>query len=318
MNILVVGLGAIGIAFATLLKQAGHSVYGLTKEKYLPVFSDRKVWLSGIWGKHEAALDGIYADIRPLMTINPDLIILTVKSFDTENTMKEIAPLVGEKTLVMAAQNGYGNYETVARIVGREHALLARIIFGARLLGIGSSEITGTADAVRIGQPEGAVGENVCREIAAAINAAGIPSEFAPDVYGILWDKILYNCALNPLGALLECNYGSLADNEGIRQVMNAMIREIFEVAKAHGIAMRWDGADAYIDNFYTELLPPTRQHFPSTYHDLKAGKKLEIDALTGAIVRLGQEKGVPTPVNQTVTNLLKAKELFLAKNKAS
>jgi len=318
MNILIVGLGAIGVAFATLLKKAGHQVHGLTKEKYRPVFADKKVWLSGLWGRHEAALDGVHADVRPLMTNKPDLIILTVKSFDTEEVMKEIAPLVGEKTLVMAAQNGYGNYETVARIAGKEHALLARIMFGARLLGIGSSEITGAADAVRIGQPEGAVGEDVCREIAAAINAAGIPAEYAPDVYAILWDKILYNCALNPLGALLECNYGSLVDDEGVCRTMNAMIREMFAVAQAYGISLRWKSVDEYIEHFYGTLVPPTRQHFPSTYQDLVAGKKLELDALTGAIVRLGREKGVPTPVNETVTNLLKAKELFLAKNKAS
>lgn len=318
MNILVVGLGALGIAFATLLKKSGHQVYGLTKAKYLSSFADKKVRLSGIWGEHGAVLDGVYADIQPLLHNKPDLIILTVKSFDTEDAAKEIVPLVGEKTLVMAAQNGYGNYETLALIVGKEHALLARVIFGAKLLGVGASEVTGIADAVRLGQPDGAVHEDVCAKVAEAINAAGIPTAYAPDVYGILWDKILYNCALNPLGALLECNYGSLADDDGVRQVMDAMIQEIFDVAKAHGIALRWRSAGDYINYFYEQLIPPTRRHFPSTYHDLKAGKKLEIDALTGAIVRLGKEKGVLTPVNETVTNLIKAKERFLLKNKAS
>lgn len=318
MKIMVVGLGALGIAFAALLKASGHEVFGVTKEKYLLSFADNKVQLSGIWGKHEAVLDGVYADMQPLMNHKPDLVILTVKSFDTDDAVRMIAPLVGEHTLVMAAQNGYGNYETISRVVGREHTLLARIIFGAKLLGVGSSEITGIADAVRLGQPDGAVPENVCRSIAETINAAGIPTAYAPDVYGILWDKILYNCALNPLGALLECNYGALADDEGVRQIMNAMIREIFAVGNAHGIAFQWNSAEDYINHFYHQLLPPTRQHFPSTYHDLKAGKRLEIDALSGAIVRLGRERGVPTPVCETVTNLIKAKELFLAKNKGA
>jgi len=318
MNILVVGLGALGTTFATLLKRSGHEVYGLTKAKYLASFADNKVYLSGIWGDHEAVLDGVHADIRPLLDNKPDLVILIVKSFDTEGTIKEIAPLVGENTLVMVAQNGYGNNEAVARVVGKEHTLLSPILFGARLLGVGRAEVTGIAGTVRLGQPEGAVPAAVCKKIAEAINAAGIPTAYEPDVYGILWDKILYNCALNPLGALLECNYGCLVDDEGIRGVMNAMIREIFAVAKAHDIVLRWNHADDYIAYFYKELLPPTRQHFPSTYQDLMAGKKLEIDALTGAIVRLGKEKAVPVPVNETVTNLLKAKELFSAKKKAS
>lgn len=309
MTILVVGLGALGIAFATLLKKAGHTVYALTKEKYLSSFPEKKLRLTGIWGEHEAVLDGIHAGIEPFMNNRPDLILLTVKSFDTEATVTSLVPIVGEQTLVMAAQNGYGNYETVARVLGKEHALLARIIFGAKIIGIGKSEVTGIADAVRLGQPHGAVSQEVCSKIAEEITAAGIPAAYAPDVYEILWDKILYNCALNPLGALLECSYGSLADDAGVRQVMNALIHEIFAVAAAHGIALRWKSADDYIEHFYEQLVPPTRQHFPSTYHDLMAGKKLEIDALTGAIVRLGAEKGVPAPVNETVTNLLKAKE---------
>jgi 2-dehydropantoate 2-reductase len=314
MTVAVVGLGALGTAFATLMKKAGHRVFAITREKYLPRLSGKPVRLSGIWGSHEALLDGVYSDIGPLMNEAIDLIILTVKSFDTETTVRQIAPLVGQNTMVMAAQNGYGNYETVARIVGKEHALLARIIFGARIVEIGHTEVTGIADDVRVGQPDNAVPEDVITIIAAAINHAGIPTQYAPDVYGILWDKILYNCALNPLGALLECNYGALADHEGARQVMNEMIREIFRVAGAHGIQLRWGSAEEYIAHFYEKLLPPTRRHFPSTYHDLKAGKKLEIDALTGAMVSLGTEKGIPTPVNETVTHLIKAKEQLAMK----
>jgi 2-dehydropantoate 2-reductase len=313
MNILIVGLGAIGVAFATLLKKSGNSVYGLTKAKYLSAFTDRKVSISGLWGQHEAVLDGVYADPAAAEQITFDLIIVTVKSFDTKTAIREIHPLVREKTFVMIAQNGYGNYEIAASIVGAAHTLLARIIFGAKLLDIGHAEITGTADMVRIGQPDGAVSEARCREIADMINASGIPAAFAPDVYEILWDKILYNCALNPLGALLECNYGSLADDEGLREVMNAMIREMFDVARAHNIHLKWSTADQYISYFYQVLLPPTRQHFPSTYHDLKAHKRLELDALTGAIVRLGKEKGISTPVTETVTRLLQAKALLSA-----
>ncbi|KAF0184563.1 MAG: 2-dehydropantoate 2-reductase [Nitrospirae bacterium] len=182
MNILVVGLGALGIAFATLLKKSGHQICGLTKAKYLSSFADKKVRLSGTWGEHGAVLDGVYSDIQPLMHSKPDLIILTVKSFDMEDAAKEIAPLVGEKTLVMAAQNGYGNYETVASVVGKEQTLLARIIFGAKVVSPGCSEVSGIADAVRLGQPDGAVPEGVCKKIAEAVNAAGIPAAHAPDV----------------------------------------------------------------------------------------------------------------------------------------
>ena len=309
MNIVVAGLGALGTTFATLLKKDGHRVFALTKEKYLSALADRKVSISGIWGNHEAVLDAIYADISELQGREIDLIILTVKSFDTENAVNMIAPLVGDRTIVVSAQNGYGNYETVARIAGKEHALLARIIFGARTVLPGNSEVTVIADSVRIGQPDGAIAEEVIKRIAAEINKAGVPTAYAEDVNEILWDKILYNCALNPLGALLECNYGRLADNKETIEVMNALIREIFRVAAAHSIRLHWANAEEYIDYFYRKLVPPTKGHYPSMYHDLKACKRLEIDALNGSIVELAAEKNIIVPVNETIARLIRAKE---------
>ncbi len=313
MNIVIVGLGALGTVFSTLLKKSGHRVFALIKEKYLPDLASRKVRISGIWGNHESVLDGIYSAITPLQDEKIDLIVITVKSFDTETAIATVSPLVGDGTIVMSAQNGYGNYETVARSVGREHALLARIIFGSKIVKPGHAEVTVIADDVRVGQPEGAIPEGIIRGIVSEINGAGIPTSYAADVNEILWDKILYNCALNPLGALLECNYGRLADYEETRQIMNALIREIFEVAGTHSIELHWGRARDYIDFFYGKLIPPTREHFPSMYHDLKFGKRLEIDALNGAIVKLAEEKGISVPVNETITRLIRTKEKLSA-----
>jgi 2-dehydropantoate 2-reductase len=317
MNIVVVGLGALGTTFATLLKKDGHRVFAITKEKYLPELADRKIRVCGIWGDHEAVLDGIYAGIGTLLNEKIDLILLTVKSFDTEMAAKMIVPLVGGSAIVVSAQNGYGNYEVVARIVGKEHALLARIIFGARIVKTGFSEVTVIADDVRIGQPEGAIPTDIIVKIASEINKAGVPSAYAADVNEILWDKILYNCALNPLGALLQCNYGQLAGNQETRQVMNALINEIFQVAGAHSIRLHWTNAEDYMDYFYGKLIPPTQEHYPSMHHDLRAGKRLEIEALNGAIVKLAAEKDVPVPVNETIVCLITVKEKLSQSNES-
>lgn len=310
MNIVIVGLGALGTTFATLLKKSGHSVFAITKDRYLSALSEKKVSMFGIWGEHEAVLDGVFADIGPLRNNAVDIILLTVKSYDTEQAMAMLAPLVQGDTVVISAQNGYGNYEAVAHAVGKSHALLARIIFGARLVEPGRAEVTVIADKIRIGQPEGAILQDKVVRLAAEIDKAGVPTAYAADVNEILWDKILYNCALNPLGALLECNYGNLASNSYTRQLMNSIIREIFEVTRAHSIKLHWSDPAGYIDHFYGKLLPPTKDHYPSMYYDMRAGKKVEIDALNGAIVRLGSERGVLVPVNETITHLIKAKEV--------
>jgi 2-dehydropantoate 2-reductase len=314
MKILICGLGALGTVFGVFLKETGHRVFGLAKERHLPELQGRKFQVTGIWGEHAAALDGIAGSIEPLRAHTFDLIILTVKSYDTAAAIEQVKPLVGRNTLVLVAQNGYGNYETVAAIVGKEHALLARVIFGVKLRGPGKAEVTVIADAVRMGQPERAVSEERVRKIAGALNSAGIPTGYAENIAAILWDKILYNAALNPLGALLECTYGQLAENEHGRQLMDRIIDEIFLVAQALGISLNWQAPGEYRKHFYANLVPPTAAHYPSMYHDVKAGKRLEIDALNGAIVRLGQEKGIPVPVNETITLLIRAKEALREK----
>jgi len=308
-TILIAGLGALGTVFSTLLKKAGHTVFALTKDKYLTAFSDRKVRVSGIWGEHEADLDGIFSSIGPLQQKKLDLIILTVKSYDTDAVINQVKPLMGKDTLVIIAQNGYGNYETVSGAVGRDHTLLSRIIFGVKLPTPGSAEVTVIADDVRIGQPHNAVERGRVQEIARAFTSAGIPTAYDENVEAILWDKILYNAALNPLGAILECTYGQLAENAETRRIMDAIIDETFRVAQALGISLNWKSAAAYCDHFYTRLVPPTAKHYPSMYYDVKAGKRLEIDALNGAVVKLGKEKGIAAPVNETITNIIKAKE---------
>lgn len=309
MNILITGLGALGTVFATLLKKSGNTVFALAKEKYLPLLAEKKVRVTGIWGTHEAVLDGVISDIALLRSTRIDLIVLTVKAYDTAEAIRQLKPVVRTETLVLTAQNGYGNYETVSAEIGREHTLLSRVIFGSKLISTGQAEVTVIADDVRVGQPDRAVQTERIREIVSAINSAGIPTSYADDVYPILWDKIIYNCALNPLGAVLECTYGDLAAHDGSRQIMNAIIREIFLATKAHNISLRWKNPDEYASHFYKNLVPPTAKHFPSMFYDLKAGKRPEIDALNGAVVRLARDKGLAAPVNETIIDLIKTKE---------
>lgn len=307
MNILVFGLGALGTVFATALKASGHKVYAITKQKYLNKIKDGLVKISGLFGSKQAQLDGIFCDINQI-PINLDLIIVSVKSYDTEAVVYKIKEIPSE-ALVLLAQNGYGNYEIAAKILGSCRVLLSRVIFGAKVIEPGHAEVTVFADDVVIGQPEEAVSEDKIKEIVDEFNKAGIPTRYSKDVYTILWDKILYNSALNPLGALLECSYGTLADNEETRIIMNKIIEEIFIVAKAKGIKLNWKDPQDYIKHFYEKLVPPTAKHFPSMYYDIKSGKKTEIDSLNGAVVKLAKEAGIQASVNETITNLIKVKE---------
>jgi len=307
MRFLVYGLGAIGSAFAAFLKRAGHEVYAVGRERLIKPVKERGLKVTGIWGEFSVNLDGVESSLDRLPVGDFDVVVLSVKSYDTERALEDLQK-VNFKYLLLA-QNGYGNYEKAVERFGKEKVVLSRVIFGAEIPEAGTVKITVIAAPVVIGNPDGAIPEGELKRLAEVINSAGIPTEYSSDVYKFLWDKILYNSALNPLGALLETNYGTLAKTEETRELMNRIIEEIFQVAEKKGIPLFWKRPEDYIEHFYKKLIPPTAEHYPSMLQDIRAGKRTEIDALNGAIVKLGKEVGVPTPVNEVITKLVKAKE---------
>ena len=154
------------------------------------------------------------------------------------------------------------------------------------------------------------MGERFLKDLARIFTQAGIPTRFEREVYKYLWDKIVYNSALNPLGALLETNYGNLAENPYTRKLMDEIIEEIFRILEVAGIETFWKSSEDYKRVFYEKLIPSTATHYPSMLRDIKRGRT-EIDSLNGAICELGKKFGVPTPTNEFVRRMVKAKELL-------
>ena len=304
MKFLVVGVGALGSTYLAFLSRAGHRAVGLLKKGK----SLNKIRVEGIWGEFEQGVKAIGS--LELLDFEPDLIILTVKSYDTERALKDIEPLSKEKSLLMVAQNGYGNYEKAIRLFGKGKVILSRVIFGAKLLEWGHVRITVCGDDVVIGDPSGIMEEGFLKDLAKLFSKAGIPTRYERDVYKYLWDKILYNCALNPLGALFERSYGELAKNPYTKELMDRMIEEAFAALRANSIATFWKGPEGYKRRFYERLIPPTADHYPSMLEDVKRGKT-EIDALNGALVELAKEKGLKVPTNEMIVKLIRAKERF-------
>ncbi len=304
MKFLVVGVGAIGSVYLAFLTRKGHEVFGLLK----PGRKLEKVRVSGIWGSFEVRVN----TARSVEDIpwEPDVIILSVKSYDTEEALKKLSVYVPRDSFIMIAQNGYGNYEKAVSVFGEERVILSRIIFGSKVVEQGSVEVTVCADDVVIGNPAGLIDESFLKSLAKTFSDAGIPTRYDREVYKYLWDKIVYNCALNPLGALFEVNYGALARNPYTRHMMDEIIEETFQVMKSAGIESFWESANEYKEVFYSKLVPSTASHFPSMLEDLRKGRT-EIDALNGAVWRIGEEHGIQTPMNEFITKLIKAKEEF-------
>lgn len=304
MKFLIVGVGAIGGAFLAFLSRAGHRAAGLVKK-------GRKIdslKVEGLWGDFEVKVETV-EDISELDFV-PDIVILSVKSYDTQRALQTVKPLfeTSPSVKLLIAQNGYGNYEKATSLLGEGRVILSRIIFGSEKHGDNRIRITVCADDVVIGDPSMKISPEELKGLAELLTEAGIPTRYEREVYKFLWDKIIYNCALNPLGALLEVNYGYLAQTPHTREIMNRIIEEIFEVLKLKGIETFWGGPEEYKKAFYEKLIPPTASHYPSMLRDIGRGKT-EIDSLNGAICDLAREVGIEAPTNRTITDLIKAKE---------
>ncbi len=309
MKILVLGLGALGTVYSCLLKGQGHQVDGLDREVVINRVKENGVRVSGIWGEHAARLDDLLTGVEQIAQRDYDLVVLTVKSYETEEVARQIAGVIAPGTYILLAQNGYGNFEAAARFIPSSRLVLGRVIFGAETTGWGASKVTVIADDVVIGSPSNLIDLQVLEDFSAVFNAAGIPTRTSAEVMKFVWGKIIYNSALNPLGAILEVPYGKLAEISYTRTLMDNIIEEIFAVLQAHGQETLWPDAAVYRQAFYEQMVPTTALHHASMLQDIQRGRKTEIDALNGAVVKLGENYGVDTPVNKVIVALLKAKE---------
>jgi 2-dehydropantoate 2-reductase len=314
MKILIMGAGSIGSVFGAFLAEKGQSVTLVGRQAHMSAIERDGLHIGGIWGDHHATGLRTVTSCEQLEGETFELVILSVKSYDTKQAIEEAAPLVAPDGLVVSLQNGLGNVETVAEAVGVERTLGGMVIFGAHVDEPGRVTVTVYANEVKIGSPTGVVSGDRIEEIARLINESGIPTLATDAIEKFIWGKVLYNCALNPLSAILNATYGELAEETGTRRIMDKVVEEAFAVADARGVELMWDRPEGFLELFYEHLVPPTAKHYASMLDDVKRGKRTEIEALNGAIVGYGKELNVECPVNEVLSGLVRVLEQVYGK----
>ena len=310
MRILVFGAGAVGSVLGGLLARAGHAVTLLCRAGHLDAIREHGLTIEGIWGDHRVSGMETVSSPANLAGHPFDLVLLTVKAYDTRAAIESIRRLDHPGLVLVSVQNGYGNTQALEAAFGQGRVFGARIITGVELVEPGKVLVTVSADDIRLGPPSGEPAMVAqARELATVMQDAEIPVSATDRYREYLWSKILYNCALNPLGALLHAAYGQLTEDAGTRQLIDRIIEESFVTTRAAGIPLFWERPEEYRRHFYEELIPPTAKHYPSMLRDLERRGRTEIDALNGAVVRLALEHGLEVPVNQTLTSMIKLRE---------
>ncbi len=312
--ILIAGAGAIGSVIGGMLHAAGHDVTLLGRRIHLDAIARDGLRISGLLG--ERTVTGMtLADDPVRITRRFGVIFCSVKSYDTKTIAAALANHLVDDGVVVSMQNGLGNIEALIDRFGPRRVLGARVIFGAELAQPGSAHVTVFAEPVAIGpapalsRQDSTALESRAGAIAKMIDAAGIPAFSVGDIMPVLWTKILYNVALNPLGAILKLHYGALAEDPDLRPIINRAIEEAFAVARALGVALPFADDSEYRKVFYERLIPATFNHRPTMLHDLHARGRTEIEALNGKIVELAERFGLDAATNRMLTRLIRAGE---------
>ena len=313
MDILIYGSGAVGIGIAAALFDAGMSPEFKTSSKTKEVIKKRGIKRIGIFNEvHvEPSKIVVWDNLSNIKEKKYDYILVCTKTICNKENAEDLgknSSLLKENGKIILVHNGWGNDEPYLEYFNKNQIYSARVITGFTRPELHISEVTVHAAPMLIGSLYNEDIEPV-RELSEAINNGGMPCEVTNEISKALWAKMIYNCTLNPLGAVLNVNYGKLTEVENSVFIMDRIIDEVFNVMKAARYESYWKSAEQYKKEFYSKLVPSTYEHRSSTLQDIEKKVKTEIDSLTGSIVRLGVKFNVDVPYNTMMLHLIKSME---------
>ena len=301
MKFLVVGAGAMGCLFTGLLARAGHETALLEAQpERVQAIRDCGIRIKAIAGPDILVPETLVYGSVP-EGYSADMILLSVKSYDTGRAVQSSLPALGPGTVVVTLQNGLGNIEAIERHVPLRRILAGTTAQGATLLGHGSVRHAGSGDTVVGALATEAAG--AARDLCRALDGAGIPASFSPDIRPALWAKLLVNAGINALTAIMDVPNGMIVQDEHLRAVMRRAVLEGAEIAGRMGIELPHADPVARAE----EVCRATAENISSMLQDRRCGRRTEIDSINGALESCGSQLGIPTPVNSTLAGLVRS-----------
>lgn len=301
-RIVVVGAGAIGSYFGAVLAKAGASVNLIGRERHVQAINrDGLIFLTE--SRTERIALRATTDIAAVGAA--DLVLFCVKSLDTGQAARQMAPHLGRDAVVLSLQNGVDNVERI-RLHVRNRVFPVLVYVGANIPAPGRVTHTAGNRIVigELGKFRAADSRDALERVVALFNAAGISTQISSDIESDLWTKLVMNAAYNVISALSGAQYGQMVAVPEVRAIMRAVVDEVAQVARAKGIRLPDDIADAAMA--FAHTMPTTRS---SMAQDFANGRPTEVDHLNGYIVREAEALGIVTPVNRTLTALMKLLE---------
>ena len=302
-KVAIVGCGAMGSVYAALMASAGHEVHAVTTwPDHAEAMAREGLRVEGASGDRTIRLAsaGVTTDGIGVC----DLVIIATKAFDVEAAARSSVSLIGPGTVVQTIQNGLGSPEAAAPILGEDRIAVGVVGgFGASMRGPGHAHHNGL-EMIRFGAFKGLPTHRL-RASAAIWQSSGFTVSLFEDIQRMVWEKLIMNVTFSGTTCTTGLTIGGVMADPNAWNVALGCAEEAIAVAGAIGVRMGVGDPIGHIKALGSKI-PNAR---PSMLLDHDAGRRGEVDAINGAIPRLGRTCGVPTPVNETVVAIIKARE---------
>jgi 2-dehydropantoate 2-reductase len=296
MNIVIFGAGAIGSLFGALLSK-NNNVTLLGRKNHVNAIKKNGLTIKGIT-KLNVTIEA--TDSVEKVKVSPDLLILTVKSYDTENAIKKACNMISENTTVLTLQNGLDNVDYIKKYLEPEKIIAGVTTHGAFFSKPGKIQHTGKGTTV-LGELNDKKTE-LLDKTSSLFNQAGIKTITSQKIIKDIWSKAIVNSCINPLTTFFQCKNGYLLENPILEHLVKRICEESINIANTQKLDFSYNE----IINHTRDVIINTSENYSSMLQSYKKGKRTEIDSINGKLVEIGKNNGVDVSLNEMLVYLIK------------
>jgi 2-dehydropantoate 2-reductase len=297
MRVAVVGAGGVGGFFGARLAQAGADVALLARGAHRDAIRERGLVLR--YPDAEVAVP-LQAEGDPGRIGPSDTVLFCVKAYDAEAAAPLVRPLLDEDTAVIPLLNGVDHLDLLSDVVGRQHVLGGMAAVFSERTASGVVAVSGGPDTLTFGELDGSRTRRAERFLELC-RAAGIAEDLSSDIVSVMWRKLAFICAQAGLTAVTRLPLGEIRESPAAFGLYERVLEEVLAVARGEGVSIR-DGTAAQLLEFAATLEPDV---FSSLHDDLVAGRRIEVEALHGSVVRHARALALSVPACETIHALL-------------
>ncbi len=291
MKIVVLGAGAIGSLFGGLLSKK-NDVTLVSRKTHVQTIKKNGLKITG---KTKLKVNIVALDSISKIGFSPDLLILTVKSYDTEAAIKEAKSIIANKTVVLFLQNGLDNIEKICKTVDERNVVAGITTHGVFFSKPGVVKHTGIGETI-LGELNGKKTERI-KQISDIFRSSGIETKISTDIFREIWIKAVVNSSINPLTTFFQCKNGYLLKNPILERIVEKICEESTRIANSAGIYISYDDTIKKTK----EVVRITSENYSSMLQSIKKDGRTEIESINGKLVGLGKKNNVETLLNEAL-----------------